>query len=90
MKMLDKNGNTIDVDFVDYVRDGKTFADREYAYDMTLTRFNLAVNNYCSARLALPESKAERLILEHAEKVRDAANDFLAAAEERRRGETPC
>lgn len=53
-------------------------------YDSTLTRFNLAVNSYCSARFELPHSKAQRLILEHAKKVRDAADEFLAAAEEKR------
>lgn len=53
-------------------------------YDTTLTRFNLAVNSYCSARFELPHSKQERLVLEHAKKVRDAADAFLAAAKERK------
>lgn len=54
------------------------------AYDSTLTRFNLAVNSYCAARFELPKSKAQQLILEHAKKVRDAADEFIAAAEEKR------
>lgn len=53
-------------------------------YDSTLTRFNMAVNSYCAARFHLPHSKQERLVLEHAKKVRDAADEFLAAAEEKR------
>lgn len=52
-------------------------------YDTTLTRFNLAVNSYCSARFELPHSKAERLVLEHAKKVRDAADAFIAAAKDK-------
>lgn len=53
------------------------------AYDSTLTRFNMAVNSYCAIRFELPHSKQERLVLEHAKKVRDAADEFIAAAEER-------
>lgn len=53
------------------------------AYDSTLTRFNLAVNSYCAIRFELPHSKQERLVLEHAKKVRDAADEFLAAAKDK-------
>ncbi len=54
------------------------------AYDSTLTRFNLAVNSYCAIRFELPHSKQERLVLEHAKKIRNAADEFIAAAEETR------
>lgn len=56
------------------------------AYDSTLTRFNLAVNSYCAIRLELifPHSRRAEAVLEHAKKVRDAAEEFIAAAEEKR------
>ena len=53
-------------------------------YDSTLIRFNLEVNSYSAIRFELPHSRQERLILEHAKKVRDAADEFIAAAEEKR------